>query len=83
MPQLGQQAADPGRMRPDFQRDATARHGSEYFLQRFRIRAQLAVPATVWPASSNTQYQLFDLPGRVRRSISAVKYFCLAALLRC
>ena len=34
-----QQAADPGRMRPNFQRDPAARHRAKDFLQRFRIRA--------------------------------------------
>ena len=29
VPQLAQQATDPGRMRPDFQRHPAARHGAE------------------------------------------------------
>jgi hypothetical protein len=38
MSQLAEQATDPGRMRPDFQCDPTARHGGEDFLQRFCTR---------------------------------------------
>ena len=34
--QLGEQATDPGRMRPRLQRHSTARHGAEDVLQRFR-----------------------------------------------
>ena len=37
--QPAQQTADPGRMGPGFQRDPAARHGTEHFAQRFRIRA--------------------------------------------
>ncbi len=36
--QPAQQATDPRRMRPNFQRHPTARHGGEDFLQRFRTR---------------------------------------------
>jgi hypothetical protein len=36
--QVAQHTTDPGRMRPDFQRDATARHRAEDFLQCFRCR---------------------------------------------
>jgi hypothetical protein len=37
--QLAQYTTDPGRMRSDFQRDATARHRVENFPQCFRCRA--------------------------------------------
>jgi hypothetical protein len=36
--QLPQQATDPGRMRPNFQRHSAARHCAEDFPQRFRSR---------------------------------------------
>jgi hypothetical protein len=38
VPQFAQQATDPGRMGPNLQRDPTARHCPENFLQRFRRR---------------------------------------------
>ena len=38
VPQLGQLPADPGRMRPGFQRDSTARNPAEHFLDSFRRR---------------------------------------------
>jgi hypothetical protein len=38
MPQRAEQATDPGRMRPDFQRDPTAWHCGDDFLQRLRVR---------------------------------------------
>ncbi len=37
--QLAEQATDPGRMGPDFQRDPTPWHRAEDFAQRFRSRA--------------------------------------------
>src|SRR5260370_40859117 len=41
MPQLAEQATDPGRMRHDLPCDPTARHSPEDFLQRFRSRPNL------------------------------------------
>src|SRR3984885_14650329 len=64
--QPAQQTADPWRMRPGFQRDPAARHGTEHFAQRFRIRAhallqlnaagfiQHAVPAAAVSRSTPT-----------------------------
>src|ERR1700676_4781462 len=62
-------------MRPDFQRDATARHGAKDFLQRFRIRTdsllqlylacfvQHAVPAVaISQIQSNGQFLLRNIP---------------------
>ena len=75
VPQLAEQATDPGRMRPDFQRDPAARHLAEDFAQRFRIRAdtllqlylagfvQHAVPAVaVSQIQSNGQFLLRNIP---------------------
>src|SRR5438874_12542978 len=58
MPQLAQQATDPGRMRPDFQCDPTARNGPEDFLQRFRTR-------------TNSLFQLY-LTGLIHDAVPAV-----------
>src|SRR5438477_11932611 len=41
MPPLPKQAADPGRMRPDLQRDSTARHSAEDLLQCLRTGTDL------------------------------------------
>src|SRR5271169_6576907 len=75
MPQLAEQATDPGRMRPDFQCDPTARHRPENFLQCFRIRTdsllQLylaglihhAVPTVaIAQIQSNGQFPLRNIP---------------------
>jgi hypothetical protein len=48
MPQLAEQATDPGRMRPDFQCDPTARQGAEDFAQRFPARTDSLCP--LYPA---------------------------------
>jgi hypothetical protein len=58
MPQLTQQSANPRRMRPGFQGDATARHLSEDFPQCFRIGTHALLP--------------LDLAGFVQHAIPAV-----------
>src|SRR5271169_5416084 len=88
MPQLAEQATDPGRMRPDFQCDPTARHRPENFLQCFRIRTdsllQLylaglihdAVPTVaIAQIQSNGQFPL--------RNIPALRCCSGASLLHC
>ena len=44
MPQLAQQTADPGRMRPDFQCDPAVRHLAEDFAQCFCTRTYSLFP---------------------------------------
>ncbi len=80
MPQLAEQATDPGRMRPDFQCDPAARHRAEDFLQCFRTRTdsllQLylagfihhAVPAVaISQIQSNGQFLLRNIPALLCR----------------
>jgi len=80
MPQLAEQATDPGRMRPDLQRDPAVRHLAENFAQRCRIRAdallplyltrfvQHAVPAVaISQIESDGQSLLQDFLARLRR----------------
>jgi len=88
VPQPAQQATDPRRMRPDFQRDSTAWHCSEDFLQPFRSRAnslfqlylagfvQHTVPAVaISQIESDGQLLLRNIPALLRR--------CGANLLHC
>ena len=58
MPQLAEQSAHPGRVRPDFQCDPTARHGTEDFLQRF-------------PMGTDSLLQLY-LPCFIHHAVPAV-----------
>src|SRR6201988_1636842 len=75
MPQLAEQATDPRRMRPDFQRDPLVRHLAEDFAQCFRMRAtsllqlylagfvQHAVPAVaISQIQSDGQFLLRNIP---------------------
>jgi len=80
MTQLAEQAADPGRMRPDFQCDPTARYDAEDFAQRFRICPhallqlylagflQHAVPAiAISQIQSDGQFLLRNIPALLCR----------------
>jgi hypothetical protein len=79
VPQLAQQAADPGRMRPGLQRDPATRHPAEDFVQRFRTRPhallqldlaafiQHAIPTvTISHIQSHGQFLPRNIPARLR-----------------
>ena len=88
MPQLAEQATDPGRMRPDFQRDPAARHRAEDFLQRFRIRAdsllQLYLPSFIHHAVPAVAISQIQSDGQLLlREILALLRRCGANLLHC
>jgi hypothetical protein len=61
MSSLAEQATDPGRIRPGFQRNRAARHRAEDLLQGLR-RVRTRCSNWIWPASSTKQYQLLRSP---------------------
>jgi hypothetical protein len=78
-----EQATDPGRMRPDFQRDPLVRHLAEDFAQCFRIRANsllLLYLPRIRPARSTSCCDLLD---PIQRLTSAETFSCSALPPRC
>jgi hypothetical protein len=88
MPQLPQQATDPRRMRPDFQCDPTARHRTEYFMQRFRTGTdslfQLYLPCFIQHAVPTVTISQIQSDGQLLlRNIPAWLCGYSANLLHC
>src|SRR5438309_12114477 len=88
MPQLAEQATDPGGMRPDFQCDPTARHCGEDFLQRFRIRTdsllQLYLAGFIHHAVPTVAISQIQSKGQfLLRNIPALRRWSDANLLHC
>ena len=78
MPQLAEQATDPGRMRPDLQRDPAARHLPARLratLSHSCGRAAPVVSGRIRPARSTS---CCDLPDPIERLTSAANIFLLA-----
>src|SRR5208282_1966388 len=95
MPQLAEQATDPGRMRPDFQCDPTARQPAEGFLQCFPTRAHSLFPlnlagfihhavptVAVSQIQSNGQFLLRNIPA-LRCCSGANLLHCRSPFISC
>jgi hypothetical protein len=88
VPQLREQATDPGRMGPDFQRDPALRHRAKHFAQGFRGRThsllQLYVVRFIHHAVPTVAISQIQSNGQfLPRNIPALLCRCAANLFHC